>query len=228
MWALIKVTAAAVLCYNSFLAVPFLLIYIPYHIRQTRNRLLQSRKWTLNLQFADAIRAISIAIEAGYSVENAISEAYRDLSLTYADDDMIMKEMAIISARIRNNRPVEEAFSMLASRSGLEDVANFSDVFATAKRTGGNIMAIIRSTSEVIRTRIELSRELKAAVAAKKYECDIMKVIPCGILVYLRVFSPDMLAPLYGNIQGILFMTGALAAYIALSKVADKIVEVKL
>lgn len=226
--ALVKIVGAAILCYNSLLAVPVLCIYVPYHISQTRKRLLQARKWTLNLQFADAIRAISTAIEAGYSVENAISEAYRDLSMTYSEEDLIMRELAAISARVRNNRPVEEAFSMLAARSGLEDVASFADVFVTAKRTGGNIIAIIRSTSEVMRTRIELSRELKTAVAAKKYESDIMKIIPCAIIIYLRVFSPDMLAPLYGNLSGILFMTGALVGYVILSKIADRIVEVEL
>lgn len=226
--ALFKISAAALLCYDSLWAVLILLVYIPYSVGQSRKRHLQSRKWALNMQFSDAIRSLSTAIEAGYSVENAVAEAYRDLSLTYAADDLIMRELALISSQVRNNQPIEEAFALLAARSGSEDIANFADVFATAKRTGGNIIAIIRSTSEVIRARIELARELRSAIAAKKYECDIMKVIPFAIIVYLRVFSPDMLAPLYGNIKGILFMSGVLAGYVILSKIADRIVEVEL
>lgn len=226
--AMLEILVAAILCFNSAWAVPILLIYIPFHIRQTRNRLLLSRKWTLNLQFADALRAISTSLEAGYSAENAISEAYHDLSLIYSEQDMIMKELAIIIARIKNNQSVEDAFTMLARRSGIEDIANFAEVFATAKRTGGNIIAVIRITSEVIRTRIELSRELKTAIAAKKYESDIMKIVPCGILVYLRIFSGEMLAPLYGNVMGAVFMSVMLALYILFCRIADKIVEVRL
>lgn len=226
--ASLKILLAAVLCYDGLWAVPFLLVYVPYALREASLRRLEARKWALNLQFSDAIRAISTAVEAGYSVENAITEAYHDLSLTYSADEMIMRELALISARIRNNQPVEEAFGQFAARTGLEDIANFADVFATAKRTGGNVIAIIRSTSGVIRARIELARELKTAIAAKKYESDIMKAVPCVILIYLRVFSPGMLEPLYGNAGGIIFMTAALVLYLVLCKLSDRLVEVKI
>ena len=41
-----------------------------------------------------------------------------------------------------------------------------------------------------------------------------MNVIPFGIIIYLRVFSPGFLDPLYGNPAGILIMTVSLMIYV--------------
>ena len=220
------ITGAALLCYDDLRAVILLLPYIPFYMHVRTNELREKRKWQLNLQFGDMIRSLSAVLESGYSVENALSEAYGDLQLTYDENAMIMSEMKIMINYLRSNVPVETAFEEFAGRSGLEDVKSFSDVFSTAKRTGGNIISIIRSTASVIRTRVELKRELKTLMASKKYESDIMRMIPFGVLLYLRVFSPDMTQSLYGNTFGAVFMTVLLAVYVALSAAAARIVRI--
>ena len=217
----------SILCYNSFWALLILLPYIPFHFHKRISELREKRKWELNLQFGDAIQSLSAVLESGYSIENAVTEAYNDLKLSYSEDAMIMKELKLMQNLIKNNVPVESAFSELAERSGLEDIKSFSDVFSTAKRTGGNIIAIIRSTTSVIRTRVELKRELKTLITSKKYESDIMRLIPFGVLIYLRIFSPDMVASLYGNAFGIGFMTVVLAVYLALSMVSGRIIRIE-
>lgn len=205
-----------------------LLPYIFFYLRRRKERLKKKRLWNLNTQFASAIGYLSGALEAGYSVENAVREVCHDLRLTYSEGDMIMKEMRIIVSKIDNSVPVEEAFYSFGQRSGLEDILGFADVFSTAKRTGGNIISIIRSTTGVIRERTELKRELRTVIAAKKYESDIMKAVPFAILLYLRIFSPDMVAPLYGNLKGAAFMTVVLLIYLALTVISDKIVDIEL
>ena len=224
--AAVTITGIALLCYNSLWAVVLLLPYIPWYLKNRKAELKERRKWELNLQFGDMIRSLSAVLESGYSVENAITEACNDLKLTYEENAMIMKELKILINYLRSNIPVESAFEEFAQRSGLEDIKSFSDVFSTAKRTGGNIISIIRSTSSVISTRVELKRELKTMMASKKYESDIMRMIPFGVLLYLRVFSPEMTASLYGNLFGIIFMTVILIVYAALSAAADKMIRI--
>ena len=145
---------------------------------------------------------------------------------TYDENAMIMKELAILINYLRSNVPIESAFEEFARRSGLEDIKSFSDIFSTAKRTGGNIISIIRSTASVIRTRVELKRELRTMMASKKYESDIMRMIPFGILLYLRIFSPEMISSLYGNAFGIIFMTVILIVYTVLSAAADRMIRI--
>lgn len=216
------------LCYNSLLFGILLLPYIPYYVKEKRNKLKEGRKWKLNLQFRDSINCISSALESGYSIENAIKEAYDDMKLSYREDDLIMRELKMIIGAISNNRTIEEVFLEFSERSGIEDIKSFADIFATAKRTGGNLILIIKSTADVIHTRVELKRELRTVIASKKYEADIMKIIPFGILIYLRLFSPDMVRALYGNLFGIVFMTVILLIYLILCKISDQIVKIEM
>lgn len=180
------------------------------------------------MQFRDCINCISSALESGYSIENALKEAYLDMKLSYSEEDLIMKEMKGIIAAVGNNRTVEDIFLDFSLRSGVDDIKSFADIFATAKRTGGNLILIIKSTADVIHTRVELKRELRTVIASKKYEADIMKLIPFGILIYLRVFSPDMVAALYGNLFGIVFMTIVLVLYLLLCRISDHLVKIEM
>ena len=218
----------AYLCYNNLFFGLLLLPYIPYYVKDKKNKLKEGRKWKLNLQFRDSINCISSALESGYSIENAIKEAYTDMKLTYKEDDLIMKELKMIIGALSNNRTVEEVFLEFSDRTGIEDIKSFADIFSTAKRTGGNLIQIIKSTADVIHTRVELKRELRTVIASKKYEADIMKIIPFGILIYLRMFSPDMVKALYGNLFGVIFMTVILLIYLILCKISDHIVKIEM
>lgn len=218
----------ALLCYNNILFSILLLPFIPYHLADSRKKLKEGRKWKLNMQFRDCINCISSALESGYSIENAIKEAYLDMKLSYSEDDLIMAELRGIISALANNRTVEEVFLDFSTRSGVDDIKSFADIFATAKRTGGNLILIIKSTADVIHTRVELKRELRTVIASKKYEADIMKLIPFGILIYLRAFSPDMVSALYGNLFGVLFMTIVLLIYLLLCRISDHIVKIEM
>lgn len=233
-WLSAMLTVAVILAVVSFLCydtLSFILLLSPYaflYLRRQNAKIVKEKKWKLNLQFADAISCLSSAMESGYSVENAIIEAYSDMKLSYGEDEMIMCELKGIVTKIRNNVSIEEAFLSWGKRSEVEDISSFADIFATAKRTGGNTIGIIRETSSVIRTRVELKRELKTAIASKKYESDIMKIIPFAILAYLRLFSPDMIASLYGNPAGQIFMTAILLVYVVLCTISDRLVDIEL
>ena len=218
----------AILCYNNIFFAIILAPYIPYYIRERRRKLNDLRRWKLNMQFRDCINCISSALESGYSIENAIKEAYSDMRLSYCEDEFIMKEMRLIMGRLDNSMTVEEVFLDFGERSGLDDIKSFADIFATAKRTGGNLIRIIKSTADIIHTRVELKRELRTVIASKKYEADIMKLIPFGLLIYLRLFSPSMVAALYGNLFGIVFMTVVLMVYLFLCKISDYVVKIEL
>ena len=139
-----------------------------------------------------------------------------------------MKELRRIATQVANGIRIEDAFLGLAERTGLDDVRCFADVFATAKRTGGNIIAIIRETAGTIRDKTEVARELRTVMASKKFESDIMRVVPYLMLAYLRLSSPELLTPLYGNLKGIVFMSVMLGLYGAMSFLAGKIVRIPI
>lgn len=126
------------------------------------------------------------------------------------------------------NKTVEECLAELAGRTGIEDVENFSEIFQTAKRTGGDIIKIIQQTGKNIGERIEIQREMETVIAQKKMEANIMSIVPLGIILYMWVASPGFLDPLYHNVFGCILMTVVLVVYILSYLLMKKIVDIQL
>lgn len=221
-------SALAVLFYKSVVAVllfsPFAWIYLKY----SEKGLMKKRKWEFNQQFKQGIMALSAALNAGYSIENAFLEATKDLALMYEEDADIMQEFSWITKQIAMNKTVEECLAELAGRTGIEDVENFSEIFQTAKRTGGDIIKIIQQTGKNIGERIEIQREMETVIAQKKMEANIMSIVPLGIILYMWVASPGFLDPLYHNVFGCILMTVVLVVYILSYLLMKKIVDIQL
>ena len=132
--------------------------------------MIRERKRRLNYQFRDALNSMSVAVQAGYSVENAVKESLKEMQVFYSDDAAILRELEIMVRQIRVQVPVEQAVEELSERTKLPDVESFAGVFVTAKRSGGNLMSIIRNTADQIGDKIDVKREIDTMLAEKKYE----------------------------------------------------------
>lgn len=216
------------LFYRSLMGILLLTPLIYFYNNMKQKKVDQEKKWRLNLEFRDALLALSAALEAGYSVEHAFEEAYKDLRQLYPENAEILKEFQYIINQINMNITVEKALINFSERSGVEDIYSFSEVFYTAKRTGGDLISIIKSTSNIINNKIEINREIRILIASKRLEANIMKAIPLVILVYLTISSPGFLDPLYHNLMGNLLMTIFIGLYFASLLIIDKIVAIEV
>ena len=126
----------------------------------------------------------------------------------------ISRELLIVRRGLAINIPLEELLSNLAYRSRCDDIAQFAQIFALAKRNGGNMAEIIRSSANQIGKRIELKQEVQMRVSGKKMELTIMQLMPFAILFYVNVGSPGYFDSLYHNLTGIIIMTGCLTVYL--------------
>lgn len=216
----------AILFYKSLLAAficsPFVLWFWKYQEKE----LVKRRKWEFQQQFLQGIRALSAALNAGYSIENAFAEARKDLRLMYREDAFVVQEFSWIEQQLSLNRNVEEVLDEMAQRTAIEDVENFAEIFQTAKRTGGNLMKVIHQTEKNIGDRLEVQREMETLLSQKKLEANIMSIVPLGIIVYMWVSSPGFLDVLYHNVFGVVFMSGVLGAYIAAYLLMKRIVNI--
>ena len=66
------------------------------------------------MQFREAIRSLSAALNVGYSVENAMREAFRDLQLLYEKEDYIIREFRYMLRQLEMNLPVENVWKEFA------------------------------------------------------------------------------------------------------------------
>lgn len=217
-----------ILFYQSILGCIMISPVLYFYRKRTINHRKAELTWRLNLEFKEGISALSAALEAGYSAEHAFEEAYYDLERTYHEDSLILKEFQYIVNQIRMNITVEKALSDFGERTGIEDIISFSEVFSTAKRTGGDLIHVIKVTSRIISDKIEVKREIKTLITGKRLEANIMKVIPLFILFYLSVSSPGFLTPLYHNLIGVTVMSIFLSIYLGAFLVIDKIVYIEV
>ena len=62
------------------------------------------------------------------------------------------------------------------------------------------MIGIIRNTTSQIGDKIEVKREIDTLLAAKKYEFQIMSMVPYGIIAYMSLSFSDFMEELYGNV----------------------------
>lgn len=203
----------AYLFYDSWLALPPLLFLLPLMLKKQKRTRTEKLLQELNVQFREGLLAVSAALSAGYSVENAFGEALNDLYFLYPADCTILAEFRTIVNGISMNRNVEELLYAFADRSGLSDVQMFAEVFDICKRTGGDLVSVIQNTAARISEQIDVRREIETYLSAKKLEQRIMNVAPMAILLYVRLASPDFLNGIYKTVSGVLLMTVCLLVY---------------
>lgn len=206
------------------LSVPAAVVWLKVRKKQ----LIRERKKNLNYQFKDALNSLSVAVQAGYSVENAVAACARDLERLYSKETDILREFHYMESQLKISVPVEELFLSLAKRCQIEDVENFAAVFFTAKRTGGDMVKIIQTSARMLGDKIDVKKEIESTLAAKKAEQMIMSFMPAGIILYLKLTSPGFLNVLYGNLFGICAMTLCLGIYGTSYWLGCKIVDIEV
>jgi tight adherence protein B len=211
--------------YKSPVAFFILLIPLEYiFLRYMKISLIEKRKYELSLGFREAIMAVQSSLNAGYSVENAFIEAGRVMDSMYGESP-IRNEFRILTRRLRSNETLEKILLDLSYRSGIEDIEDFANVFAAAKRSGGDFTRIIRKAAESIGDKMDVRRDIRTAISAKRYENRVMEAVPFGIIIYLNITSADFLSVLYNNVTGSVIMTIALGLYTLGFIMAEKIVS---
>lgn len=195
---------------------------------ECRRSLQAKRAREMTRQFLDGIQMLSASLQAGYSAENSLHEAVRELQKVYEPDTFIVREFRFMDAQIRMSRNMEELFLDFGKRCAIEDIQSFAEVFLTAKRSGGDLLAIIRNTASCIRQKQETMQEIETCLSGKIMEQNIMSLIPILILAYIRLTSPEFLTAMYGNVTGVTVMSVCFAVYVAAYFWGKKIVRIEV
>lgn len=131
-----------------------------------------------------------------------------------------------MNKRITENRENDVDLLLdFARRSHSEDINSFVQVYMTSKTMGGNLEKVLKSTTEVLMDKMNIERDIRMLTAQKKFEGKIISTMPLIVILFLNVFSPDYLAPLYTTITGKVIMsfaiTGVIIAYYLMDRITD-------
>ncbi len=212
-------TAAGVLLvwlvYYRLAALPAAGVTAAVYLVMTARRLGAERRKRLQYHFRDFLSALHTSLAAGYSMENAVRSAASDIQKLYGEADLLTRELKNIVRQMSYQRPEEQLFRELGERSGAEDIRSFGEILMIAKRTGGSMDHVLESTWRNLCEKIDTEKEIDALVAAKRYEQQLMSLMPAGVILYLKIGFHGFLDQMYGNTTGVLVMSACLGLYLA-------------
>ena len=228
----LKATAATAVMsyvfYDSLIPAPLLLPVWMIYMRDWHDGISRKKEQELRQQFRDSIQVMASALKAGYSVENAIREAGKDISPVYSEETRIRKEFERMERQMDMNMSAEEVLKGFAERTGQEDIENFVNVFAAAKKSGGDSIAVIRDAVKIISSKIDTEKEIQTMIASKKMEFDIMCAVPFAIILYMKLTFGEFLNVLYGNMAGAAIMSLCIFVYMGAYVYGRKIIRIEV
>lgn len=188
--------------------------------------LLKKRKQKLNQQFKDMLYSLSSAVSAGNSVERGFALALEDMMNQYADPNAyIVKELELIVSKLSLGQNIEEILLDFGQRSGLEDIVTFANIFEISKRTGGNLVRIIRQTTDTIADKIEIELEIDTMLSGKKMEQKVLVAMPIFLVFVLTQTTDGFMTPIFTTFGGRIVATLALImigiSYLWSKKITD-------
>jgi tight adherence protein B len=213
---------------NILVSFVFMLLAIKYPgMRQ--KEIAQERQRQLTLQFKDMLYSLSSAVGAGSSVENAVSIALEDMKQQYGDPNtMIIRELELMRSRLSFGQNIEDVFDDFGKRSHIEDVQTFANIFDISKRTGGDIVKIIRQTTDVISQKIETKNEIETSLSGRKMEQKVLTVMPIVLVLCLTYLTGGFMDVIFTTWKGRLIATIGLALVMIGSLWSKKITDIRV
>lgn len=214
--------------YKSFKAIPFMLPVGIFYLTGLEKRRKKRKKEQLRNEFKDAILSIAANLRAGYAVENAFRETLQEMKMLHGKESPICREFYKIVQGLVNGISIETLTEQFAERTGMEEIQEFADVFYIARRSSGNLTEIIYETAEMIGEKIEVEKEVQVLISAKRFEQNIMSVIPFMLICYVSAASKGYFDPLYETSAGKAIMTVCLVIYVTAYMLGRRITEIQV
>jgi tight adherence protein C len=113
----------------------------------------------------DALDLLTVCVEAGSGLDQAISKASDELEIAHP---ALARELKLVTTEIRAGKPRLDAFRNFAQRTGVEDVRSLVSMLAQTDRFGTSISQALRTHAETSRTKRRQRAEERAGKVGVK------------------------------------------------------------
>lgn len=219
--------ALSMLLYRNIL---FALLIIPFTPRIkvfAEEHLASRRKKRYMAEFKDFLFMASTAIGAGRSMKDAIGESISSLSNIHGHNAVLVKDLTKAYDRMENGRENDvSVLSEMADASGLEDVCDFVTIYAICKSSGASLIIALNRAAGVIMEKMSIENEIEELVKRKESEGMVILIMPALVLLFLNLFAPDYIAPMYETLTGRVIMSVCAAGTVGVYMMIQKITSV--
>jgi tight adherence protein C len=151
--------------------------YVGYRIGQ--------RKKAIRNGLPDALDLLTVCVEAGSGLDQAIAKTSEELRITHP---VLASELALITTEIRAGKPRWDAFKNFARRTGVEDVRTLVSMLSQTDRFGTSVGDALRVHAETSRTkRRQYAEERANKVGVKLVFPLVLCLFPA---LYVVCFGP--------------------------------------
>ena len=222
-------TSLSVLLYhNIFFSLVLLFFYIKIQ-EIYAEYMLARRKRALAEQFKDFLFILSTSIGTGRGMRDAIGEAIPGIVGIYGENAILSRELKNMHKRMSiGNEEDVTVLNDFAKRSASEDIVDFMIIYSTCKTTGASLVDALNKAASVIIDKMTIENEIRTMANRKKNESIILFAMPFIVVLFLNLFSPEYIAPLYESYIGRVIMTMVVAADIFIYSVMQKITNVEI
>ena len=203
----------SILFFDSLLAMIPGIILVLVYFKEKRRILMSRRFYNMRKELKEYLNALIAALQTGRSIENSFLEALKDTARYLEKDTVFVAEMRKICAGVSVGEPIEKLMMDFARRSHLEELEYFAEVFLIGKRSGGNLISIMKNTIYMLQERMDAEEEIATVISEKRMEFYLMCIIPLAMIIYLRIGAGNFINCLYKNVIGIFVMTLCLIIY---------------
>lgn len=113
----------------------------------------------------DALDLLTVSVEAGSGLEQAVAKASEELGLAHP---VLAEELRLITSETRAGKPRAEAMRNFAARTGVDDVRALVAMLTQTDRFGTSISQALRTHAETARTKRRQRAEERAAKVSVK------------------------------------------------------------
>lgn len=148
-------------------------------------------------QLPDALELMARSLSAGLGLNDAFRLVAEEMPMPIAG------EFGRITEEVRFGREYREAFEkMLARNPGVFDLRIMVSSIMLQRETGGNLIEILESISDTIRSRFLFDAKVKAMTAEAKASALVLGGLPIGVFMILLIMNPDYVGALLHTTLG--------------------------
>ncbi len=162
------------------IGIPALGFLLP---RFVLKRLITRRQHNIQIGLADALDLTVICVEAGLSLDQAMSRVGEELKHAHPE---LSDEFHLVNLEMRAGKPRAEALRNLVERSGVDDIKALVGVLIQTDRFGTSVAQALRVHCDSLRTeRRQRAEEQAAKTTIKMVPALVVFVLPSMFFVTL-------------------------------------------
>jgi tight adherence protein B len=173
-------------------------------------------------QLPDNLDVLASALRAGHSLAGAMGVVAEEAA------EPSKREFNRVVTDEQLGIPLDQALEVTAKRMQNTDMEQVAILALVQREAGGNTAEVLDQVIANIRARMDLRRLVKVLTAQGKFSSWVVAAVPVFVFVFILLFNPDQLQPLFNDPIGQVGLVFAVGGSLVGFYIIRRIVAIEL